>query len=128
VVGCLPRPDRYNPTLPLFYPGCIWQKLLDQFIDIFFYNGVISKEIAFGDLLKDGNNLCDRFAQFYQESKQRPQLIHIATDGETYGHHMKFGEMALAYALAKGFPARGLELINYGSFFEAISSCSRSGD
>jgi alpha-amylase/alpha-mannosidase (GH57 family) len=94
------------------------KKLLDHFIDIFFYNGIISKEIAFGDLLKDGNNFCNRFTQFYQESKQRPQLIHVATDGETYGHHMKFGEMALAYALDKGFPTRGLELINYGSFLK----------
>ena len=94
------------------------KKILDQFIDIFFYNGVISKEIAFADLLKDGNTFCNRFAQFYQESKGRPQLIHIATDGETYGHHKKFGEMALAYALGKGFPTRGLEIINYGAFLK----------
>jgi alpha-amylase/alpha-mannosidase (GH57 family) len=94
------------------------KKLLDQFIDIFFYNGTISKEIAFGDLLKDANALCDRFAQFYQESKEKPQLIHIATDGETYGHHMKFGEMGLAYSLDKGFSARGFELTNYGSFLK----------
>ena len=94
------------------------KKVLDQFIDIFFYNGIISKEIAFGGLLKDGNSFCDRFAQFYQASKEKPQLIHIATDGETYGHHMKFGEMALAYALGKGFPAKGFELTNYGSFLK----------
>ena len=94
------------------------KKLLDQFIDIFFYNGIISKEIAFGDLLKDGNAFSNRFTQFYQESKERPQLIHIATDGETYGHHMKFGDMALAYALGKGFPLRGLEVINYGAFLK----------
>jgi len=94
------------------------KKLLDQFIDIFFYNGIISKEIAFGDLLKDGNAFSNRFTQFYQESKGRPQLIHIATDGETYGHHMKFGDMALAYALEKGFPSRGLEVIHYGAFLK----------
>jgi hypothetical protein len=94
------------------------KKLLDQFIDVFFYNGIISKEIAFGDLLKDGNTFCNRFTQFYQESKERPQLIHIATDGETYGHYKKFGEMALAYALGKGFPTRGFELINYGAFLK----------
>jgi alpha-amylase/alpha-mannosidase (GH57 family) len=94
------------------------KKLLDQFIDIFFYNGIISKEIAFGDLLKDGHAFCSRFAQFYQGSKGRPQLIHIATDGETYGHHKKFGEMALAYALDKGFPLNGFEVINYGAFLK----------
>ena len=111
---------RIDTTRPYrcFIKDASGKKLLDQFIDIFFYNGIVSKEIAFGDLLKDGNNLCDRFAQFYQESKQRPQLIHIATDGETYGHHMKFGEMALAYALDKGFPARGFELINYAAFLK----------
>jgi alpha-amylase/alpha-mannosidase (GH57 family) len=109
---------RIDTTRPYrcFIQDASGKKLLDQSIDIFFYNGIISKEIAFGDLLKDGNSFCNRFAQFYQESKQRPQLIHVATDGETYGHHMKFGEMALAYALGKGFPTRGLELINYGSF------------
>ncbi len=94
------------------------KKVLDRFIDIFFYNGVISKEIAFGDLLNDGNAFCDRFLQFYQESKGRPQLIHIATDGETYGHHKKFGDMALAYALHQGFPSRGVEIINYGAFLK----------
>jgi len=111
---------RIDTTRPYrcFIQDASGKKLLDQSIDIFFYNGIISKEVAFGDLLKDGNSFCNRFAQFYQESKERPQLIHVATDGETYGHHMKFGEMALAYALDKGFPTRGLELINYGSFLK----------
>lgn len=94
------------------------KKRLDQFIDLFFYNGTISKEIAFGDLLKDGDLFCDRFVQFYQESKERPPLIHIATDGETYGHHKKFGDMALAYALEKGFPTRGFEVINYAAYLK----------
>jgi hypothetical protein len=68
--------------------------------------------------LKDGNAFSSRFTQFYQEAKGRPQLVHIATDGETYGHHMKFGDMALAYALDKGFSSRGLEVINYGAFLK----------
>ncbi len=111
---------RIDTTRPYrcFMKDASGKKLLDQFIDIFFYNGTVSREIAFGDLLKDGNALCDRFSQFYQQSKEKPQLIHIATDGETYGHHMKFGEMGLAYALAKGFPARGFELVNYAAFLK----------
>jgi alpha-amylase/alpha-mannosidase (GH57 family) len=111
---------RIDTTQPYrcFIQDASGKKLLDQFIDIFFYNGIISKEIAFGDLLKDGNIFCNRFAQFYQESKERPQLIHIATDGETYGHHKKFGDMALAYALEKGFLTRGFEVINHGAFLK----------
>ena len=111
---------RIDTTRPYrcFIRDASGKKLLDQFIDIFFYNGTLSKEIAFGDLLKDGNTFCNRFAESYQESKEKPQLIHVATDGETYGHHMKFGEMALAYALEKGFRAKGFELTNYGSFLK----------
>jgi alpha-amylase/alpha-mannosidase (GH57 family) len=101
-----------------FIKDSFGKKLSNQFIDIFFYNGIISKEIAFGDLLNDGNAFSSRFTQFFQESKGRAQLIHIATDGETYGHHKKFGEMALAYALDKGFASRGLETINYGAFLK----------
>ena len=111
---------RIDSTQPYrcFIKDSSGKKILDRFIDIFFYNGNISKEIAFGDLLKDGNTFSNRFVQFYQESKGRPQLIHIATDGETYGHHKKFGDMALAYAFDKGFPTRGFEVINYGSFLK----------
>lgn len=94
------------------------RKFLDQFIDIFFYNGLLSKEIAFGDLLSNGEEFCERFKNLYQESKKRPQLIHVAMDGETYGHHKKFGDLALAYAIKKGFSSRGLELINYSSFLK----------
>jgi alpha-amylase/alpha-mannosidase (GH57 family) len=111
---------RIDPTQPYrcFVRDPSGKKLSDQFIDIFFYDGMISKEISFGDLLKDGNVFCDRFIQAYQASKKRPQLIHIATDGETYGHHKKFGEMALAYALKEGISSRGFEIINYGAFLK----------
>ncbi len=109
---------RIDPTQPYrcFIKEPSGKRLLDQFIDIFFYDGMIAKEVAFGDLLRDGNLFCNRIAQVYQASKKRPQLIHMATDGETYGHHQKFGEMALAYALEEGIPSRGLEAINYGAF------------
>ena len=115
---------RIDTTQPYrcFIRDASGKKLSDQFIDIFFYNGVISKEVAFGDLLKDGTLFGNRFVQFYQESKGRPQLIHIATDGETYGHHKKFGDMALAYALDKGFPTSGFEIINYGAFLKRFPS------
>jgi alpha-amylase/alpha-mannosidase (GH57 family) len=94
------------------------KKLSDQFIDIFFYNGTISKEVGFGDLLKDAHTFCEQFRQAYQPLRQRPQLIHIATDGETYGHHKKFGEMTLAFALKEGFPSSELEVTNYGAFLK----------
>ena len=49
----------------------------------------------------------------------RPQLVHIATDGETYGHHHRHGDMALAYALRRFENDPSIELVNYGAFLEA---------
>jgi alpha-amylase/alpha-mannosidase (GH57 family) len=111
---------RVDTTQPFrcFIRDAFGKKVSDQYIDLFFYNGFISKEAAFGNLLNDGTLFSNRFGQFQQESKGRPQLIHIATDGETYGHHKKFGDMALAFALGKGFPAKGFEIINYGAFLK----------
>jgi alpha-amylase/alpha-mannosidase (GH57 family) len=68
-------------------------------IDIFFYDGPISRAVAFEQLLARGENLALRLTGAFQESRTHPQLVNIATDGETYGHHHRFGEMALAYAL-----------------------------
>jgi len=113
---------RIDPTQPYrcFIKDASGKKLSDQFIDIFFYDGVISNEVSFGDLLSDGSVFCDQFLKASQSSKKRPQLIHIATDGETYGHHKKFGDMALAYALKEGFSSRGFEMINYGAFLKRL--------
>jgi alpha-amylase/alpha-mannosidase (GH57 family) len=68
-------------------------------ITLFFYDGPISQGIAFEGLLKNGETLAGRFMNAFVESDPEDQLVHIATDGETYGHHHKWGEMALAYCL-----------------------------
>jgi len=113
---------RIDPTQPYrcFIRDASGKKRTDQFIDILFYDGMISRDVSFGDLLKDGNIFCEQFARAYQPSKKRPQLIHIATDGETYGHHKKFGDMALAYALKEGLSSREFEIINYGAFLKRV--------
>ncbi len=67
-------------------------------IVIFFYDGPISQGIAFGDTLKSGERFAARLLSAFDLRKDE-QLVHIATDGETYGHHQKFADMALAYCL-----------------------------
>ncbi|MFO1463304.1 MAG: DUF3536 domain-containing protein [bacterium] len=82
---------------------------------LFFYEGKISQEVAFQRLLRDGETFLQRLAARF-DARPEPQLLHIATDGETYGHHHKFGEMALAYVLHAA-ETRGLaKLANYGEF------------
>jgi len=68
-------------------------------ITLFFYDGPISQGIAFEGLLKSGEAFADRLVGAFVDKEDEDQLVHIATDGETYGHHHRWGDMALAYCL-----------------------------
>jgi len=87
-------------------------------IVLFFYDGPISRAIAFEGLLASGENLRNRLLGAFSEKRTWPQLVHIATDGESYGHHHRFGEMALAYTLKQLLLQPNALLINYGEFLE----------
>ncbi len=89
-----------------------------KYIDLFFYDGAISKSVAFDFLLTDGEKFARRLLDGYTESRQRPQLVNIATDGESYGHHTKFGDMALSYVLGVKAKDLGFEITNYGQYLE----------
>lgn len=83
---------------------------------LFFYDGPISRAVAFEHLLNRGEDFARRLVSGFSDSRSWSQLMHIATDGETYGHHHKFGDMALAYAL-RLVESEGLaRLTNYGEY------------
>lgn len=86
-------------------------------INLFFYDGPISQNVAFGDLLNSGENFASRLVSVFCDQKE-PQLVHIATDGESYGHHHRFGDMALAYALHHIESNNLAKLTNYGEYLE----------
>lgn len=86
-------------------------------IAVFFYDGPISRAVAFERLLDDGYRFAERLLSTFDVSDE-PQLAHVATDGETYGHHHSYGEMALAVALARIESEPGVRLTNYGQFLE----------
>ncbi len=85
-------------------------------IAVFFYDGPISRSVAFDRLLSTGERFAERLAGGFTEDAARPQLVHIATDGETYGHHHRHGDMALAYALHTLASKDLARLTNYGEF------------
>jgi alpha-amylase/alpha-mannosidase (GH57 family) len=87
-------------------------------IAVFFYDGPISQAIAFEHLLERGENLSGRLLSAFSDARTWPQIVHIATDGETYGHHHKKGEMALAYALDHIESNNLAKLTNYGEYLE----------
>jgi hypothetical protein len=87
-------------------------------IALFFYDGPISRSIAFEHLLNDGARFANRILDALNDQRDWAQLAHVATDGETYGHHHAHGDMALAYALEHFEQAGRAELTNYGQFLE----------
>ena len=89
-----------------------------QYIEVLFYNGAVAADISFGDLLQDSNRLAARLTEGFSPTTARPQILHVATDGENYGHHKKFGELALAHALTQALPQKGFQLYNYAAFLE----------
>lgn len=89
-----------------------------KYIDLFFYDGSISKSVAFDELLTDGNKFISRLKEGVSGDRDYNQLVHIATDGESYGHHTKFGDMALAYILRVRAKDEGFEITNYANYLE----------
>ena len=85
-------------------------------IAVFFYDGPISQGVAFEKLLEHGQRLSDRLCDALLDDRDEPQLVHIATDGESYGHHHRFGEMALASAFSALKERSDVQITNYGQF------------
>ncbi len=93
-----------------------------KYIDLFFYDGAISRSVAFDELLKDGNKFIKRLKEGVSDCRNYPQLVNIATDGESYGHHTKFGDMALAYILQIKAKDEGFQITNYADFLDKFGA------
>jgi len=87
-------------------------------MQIFFYDGAISRSVAFEGLASAGNRLADRLLGAFSPGSPGPQLVHIASDGETYGHHHAGGDRALDEALRQVEHAVGVRLTNYEEYLE----------
>src|SRR5699024_8530503 len=86
-------------------------------IDIFFYLGDASQAVAFEGLLEDGRNFANRLTSEFDSSEEKSQIVHIATDGESYGHHHRHGEMALSFCLNE-IDLKPEHLTVYGEYLE----------
>ncbi len=87
-------------------------------IRLFFYDGPISRAVAFEKLLTKGEDFAGRITTGFSDNREWPQILTIATDGETYGHHREFGDMALAYALHHIKTSGIARLTNFGEYLE----------
>ena len=87
-------------------------------INLFFYNGQIAQEVSFGKLLNNGEAFAKRLVSAFSGGDDRPRIVHIATDGETFGHHHRFGDMALSYCLHYIESNNLAKITNYGEYLE----------
>lgn len=81
---------------------------------IFFYNGPLARTIAFERALASSRGLVDRFI----DAARSGDLVNVATDGETYGHHFKFGDLCLAHALEVEAKEAGFWITNYAEYLD----------
>ncbi|HKG22327.1 MAG TPA: DUF3536 domain-containing protein, partial [Blastocatellia bacterium] len=87
-------------------------------IDLFFYDGPISQDVAFNNLLASGERFAGRLLRAFTGTHGQNQLVHIATDGETYGHHHRHGDMALAYCIRHIESNNLAKVTVYGEYLE----------
>ncbi len=107
------RPYAWHDTLP---DG---SRAKGRSLAVFFYDGPLSKAAAFEGLTKDSAAFADRVEACYRHGRHGPQLVSMAVDGETFGHHHKFGDMTLAHAFQHELKKRGIETVNFGQYLEA---------
>jgi alpha-amylase/alpha-mannosidase (GH57 family) len=103
---------KVNPKIPYRYLS----KKSGGFIDIFFYDGPLSRNLAFDDIVYDSKILLDRIDSVKDMNVNSSQLISIAVDGETFGHHKKFTERTIAFLLDEYAVTRGYKIVNYGEY------------
>jgi len=87
-------------------------------IALFFYDGPLSRAVAFDRLLDSGERFAERLLGRFTTDGPETQFVHIATDGETYGHHHAHGDMALARAIGRLTVEAGVRLTTYGELLE----------
>jgi len=87
-------------------------------IALIFYHGPLSHAVAFEGLLRDGRALADRLGAGAPDDQQA-RLVVVAADGETYGHHHQFGDMALAYALDRIVQSGAMRIVNAAAYLAA---------
>lgn len=86
------------------------------YIDIFFYDGPISRDMGFDSALSSSHHFVSRLGQAVRGDHRPTQLISVATDGETFGHHKGGTEKCLAYAFIEEFPRRGWTVTNFAHY------------
>ena len=94
------------------------RRIQDRYIDVFFYDGPLSRNLAFGSLTNSASAFADAMNKAFSVADFAPVLVDAAVDGETFGHHHQFSDMFLAYLVKYEIPRRKINLVNYARYLE----------
>ncbi|WP_427158227.1 DUF3536 domain-containing protein [Aliinostoc sp. HNIBRCY26] len=108
------RTENLSDQLPIPNEQC-------PYIDIFFYDGPISRDMGFSDVVYNSHHFAGRVGAAVRGDHRQSQLISVATDGETFGHHKKGTEKTLAYAFTTEFPQHGWTVTNFAHYLSVNS-------
>ena len=94
------------------------RRIENRCIDVFFYDGPLSRSLAFGSITSSAMVCADAITTAYGKPECSPALVSVAVDGETFGHHHQFADMCLAYVVKYELPRRKINLVNYARYLE----------
>lgn len=106
---------KIDPTRPYRF---FHSKEPARFLDLFFFDGPLSRDLSFSDLLFDAKKFVERLKGAHHRGRHHPELIHVASDGEAFGHHKAYGERVVAFLLHEEAERHGLQRTNYGEYLE----------
>lgn len=87
-------------------------------INVFFFDKKTASDIAFGNLLDNGEAFAKRLIDAFKDHSDESRLESVASDGELYGHHHPHGDMTLAYCLYYISTSKNAKLTNFGEYLE----------
>ncbi|MFA7008423.1 MAG: DUF3536 domain-containing protein [Elusimicrobiales bacterium] len=94
------------------------EPLKDRSLTLFFYDGPLSKAVAFEGALRNSESFASRLNANFDPAAAHDQLLSLAIDGETFGHHHKFADMTLAHAFRHEIKKHGIETVNFSSYLD----------
>ena len=96
-------------------------------LTLFFYDGPLSKAVAFEGALKNSESFASRLAENFDPDAVHDQLLSLAIDGETFGHHHKFADLTLAHAFRHEIKKHGIEVTNFSSYLDTHPAMHEAG-
>jgi alpha-amylase/alpha-mannosidase (GH57 family) len=105
---------RFDPTRP-YRVRCGSREMT-----VFFYDGHIARDLAFGNGLGSPEELIARLQAGFDASRGHPEILTVAFDGETLGHHKKGADEVLAEAMRRMSRYDDLEVVNLAQALDRI--------